>query len=54
MKTENQELLTNWSHSRAETLEDLPVAEARQDEVKGGEAGWAQKSVIATIPSTTT
>ncbi len=36
MKTEKQVVLTNKSHSRAETLTDLPVDEAGQDEVKGG------------------
>jgi hypothetical protein len=35
-------------------IEELPVDETRQGEVKGGEVGWAQKSVIATIPGTTT
>lgn len=36
MKAEKQERLTNKSHSPAETLEDLPIDEARSDGVKGG------------------
>ena len=40
MKTEKQEqMITNKSHSRAEALTDLPVEEAAQQEVKGGDGG---------------
>ena len=36
---------------QAGEIDDLPVEESKQNQVKGGiGGGWAQKSVIATIP----